>query len=363
MGKSNKATTWEQDQYLQAFAGLTVNQLKSQATDEPDGVFKFSANEKALALQHAVKNVYTDKVPPPINVFIHLVTGVIPVPIQYGLDATEACLEGVRRLIMHVIAEATKQGLVHSEDVGNGVWKVHVSTHLINWDGTGGWKAIKKPSLFPEGPVQQNEFASYQKLVPNATSAESWATLIKMAMHHFAATANSQVVAQAANTMITPRVLAAPTTALAGITNTPATTSTYRPSNFTDQPTHEQDNQMNAYYAFRRFLGRHNIEARHGVAPPAHVLKTFAWNGGNGEKQPGHDYVNCFACTGGRYCFLSTSVRHYLEREILQSLVYLIVMNINAAKATIEPGITFAVSHEYEAKSEIRRPEYSIEMN
>ncbi|KXS97785.1 hypothetical protein AC578_4349 [Pseudocercospora eumusae] len=291
MGQSKKAKEQELAQYLQAFAGLTINQLKSQATDEPDGKFKFGSNEKVLALRHAVKYVYTDKVPPTLDVFLDLVTNVIPVPVQHGLDAAEACMEGVRRLITHVIEVATKQRLIHSDDSGNGVWVVHVSNHLIGWDGTGGWKAIKTPSLFANGPVQRNEFASYQKILPDVTSDESWATIIRNAMHQFASTRSQATpLSNNANIMSPPRV--AKSTALT-IANPPATSSTYQPSSFTDQSAQEQHNQMIAHEAFTRYLFRHNRETRvAGVQPPQHVLKSFYWNEEGPGKLPGHDYVH-----------------------------------------------------------------------
>lgn len=127
-------------QYLLLFAGLTLAQLTAATTHR----FKFSSQDKVVALRHAVKHAYGAYCPPSLEVFLDLACRHLPVPLGHGLPVIETCLRGLQGLVEAVFFTAQVNGLIHSTNHGPGSWDIQVSSALAEWDGTGGWKAVSR---------------------------------------------------------------------------------------------------------------------------------------------------------------------------------------------------------------------------
>ncbi|KAI5356737.1 hypothetical protein Slin14017_G128250 [Septoria linicola] len=267
--------------FILAFGGLTVGQLERNATS-PAGTskskFRFSDDEKVKVLQHQVKHAYTDKVPPATEIFLELVTSILPVPTD--LRVAKPCVEAVRGLVRSVTKAAEERDLILTEDQGKGAWEVHVATALREWTGAGGWKAITLPATDKQSLLHGTDHGSmlvYRKIVEESGSKILWSRLVANALDYFARHRDDRPRAPASRPPITPV--------------SRARQAYYVPSTYTNKSDTQMEAQRKAHRVMRRFISRTEAEA---AGPddeplPAEYHKTLAWSEGL-EFVVGKDY-------------------------------------------------------------------------
>lgn len=91
---------------------------------------------------HGVAYAYNRRISPSVSVFEELITQIVPIPRGLDLRIAEVCMAGVVNLIDTIWAHVVSVGLATEAKLASG-WDVQIACVLKEWDGTGGWMAVR----------------------------------------------------------------------------------------------------------------------------------------------------------------------------------------------------------------------------